>query len=338
MKFSELIGFFRRQSKTRPTDPTVAIALARAIEVIDPRLGLVPGHARLLGPAAARAWAYASEFVARLPPALDIHTEAWSRTPALRMLFATAQDMPALLGRNPRFDMVFKAVPEAEFVYFLLGAGHRVKQVFGTDLHGDMLRRGVAQRVLSFHGHHVLVPAASEQAVRDKLQQQVFDALLNQVLQRLSLITTRRAGLERQQALLKTRLQVLRQREDSLDRDLDTDLARDVREVSLEIERSTRELAALKCSTGTLKYSLRQARQVLRAPENYLRLVPWTVRTDDMNRLLADDAQPPYREACFMEASLGREKPRSGVILLGRWPRSACTPPAMRLQDAERYL
>ena len=186
---------------------------------------------------------------------------------------------------------------------------------------------------------HQLLGLQGERAVGDPLlllQPPVIVTTLQQFQQQIDDLALE--ADERQQALLKTRLQVLRQREDSLDRDLDTDLARDVREVSLEIERSTRELAALKCSTGTLKYSLRQARQVLRAPENYLRLVPWTVRTDDMNRLLADDAQPPYREACFMEASLGREKPRSGVILLGRWPRSACTPPAMRLQDAERYL
>lgn len=336
MRLADLFSMFRRSTARAALDPTAAKALARAIEIIDPRLGLVPGHARLLGPAAVGAWAYAEAFVARLAPAVDMRPKDWVRNPALRMLFATPQDLAHLLRHNARLNSVFKAEPQAEFAYFLLGAGHRVKQVFGPDLQGGQLRQEVAQDVLSFHDHRVLAPASSEQAVRQRLQQQVFDALLNQVLLRLSLIATRRAGLERQRALLATRLQILRQQEDSLEGA--PDIERDARAVAQDLARSDQELADLKRSTGTLKYSLRQARQVLRAPERYLSLTPWSVRTDDMNRLLGDHATPPFREAHFMEARLGLESPRTGVILLGRWPRADWSPPSLRLEDAERYL
>lgn len=330
--------WFARGRPGQAPDPADAAALARAIDVIDPRLRLVAGHGRQLGPAAARSWRYARDFVGRLPAALEISPRRWNQEPALRMLFASARDITAILASHPQIGRVFSAHPEADCAYFLLGVGHKEKQVFGMEMAGDLLRQDVAQRVLSFFGHHVAVVGTDEASVRARLERQVYDALLNQALQRISLQATRRAGLERQRALLKTRLRILRGRADCLDGMFDPDARLEAEEVEAAIERSTRELMALRSSAGTLQYTLRQARKVLLTPERYLRMHPWSARVDAMNRLLPAGAPPPCYEATFLEASLGSESPRAGAILLGRLPRAEWVPPSLKLQDAHLYL
>jgi len=313
-------------------------ALARAIEIIDPRLSLVRHYARHLRPATDAAWAYARAFVHSLPAPVDASPAGWHADSSLRMLFASAHDIPTLLGHHAQLNSFFQDHPEAVSACVLIGAGVQVKQVFGVEMQGDVLRQEVAQRALNFHGHRVIVPAASEAEARAELERRVYDTLLNQALQQISLIHSRQRNLEQRRAMLQARLRVLRRRPGGLDSLADAETEAQAREVEQLIEASTLELRAVKSTTTSLHHILHLARRVLRRPERYLRITPIRFRTDDMNRLLSEQAPPPWREAEFREVWLNNQPPESGVILLAWFQRQDRVPPKLSLDRAERYL
>src|SRR5262249_18774651 len=92
--------------------------------------------------------------------------DAWSDDPFLRAAFASAADVPTLIGRSEEIRAFFQEHAACEEVFALLHMQRVERQLFGPRLEGEMLKDDVAQTTVSFSDHRLLAPAADIAGVR----------------------------------------------------------------------------------------------------------------------------------------------------------------------------
>jgi hypothetical protein len=80
----------------------------------------------------------------------------------------------------------------------------------GVELSGDTVLRDVPRVTVSFESHRLLDPAGDEGETRLRLKRRAFDYLIRVALQRISAVKSERKDLERRNALIRSKLDVLR--------------------------------------------------------------------------------------------------------------------------------
>lgn len=325
-----------------PVDPAVAEAVEYAVNHVDPRLRIVGGYEHKLQPSVVTALEFANQVAARVPGPVEVSAAAWSADPLLRLLFATADDIPLCFSES-REVQAFCADARglgASHVLAILGSHRAERNVLGVELEGETLHSGVSQRTVDFSTHAVMMPAADEQGVREELKRRVFNFLLNQALERIKGIHSEEEELEQEHAILETRLRLLQQKRHGVDSVLEPSSADQAQLTILEqqLAENGRELEQVMASIGTLDRSLQQVQQVLERPGDYLSVAPLQLRVDSMNCIVEGPSSQPVHEFRLLEASLKGDRPRSGVILIARFPRGELRSREQLLEDAERYL
>ncbi len=160
-------------------DAALGVALARAVETVDPLLGAVSGWERRLAPAVAAALEHCERLAAAIPGPVTIDRRGFSADALVHALFATPDDIGEMLGRS-RELREFLAAPGAsdgEDFHALLGMRWREKAVSGMVREGDVIRRDVPQRLLYFADHTLGEIAVDQDATRELLRQAAFDSL-----------------------------------------------------------------------------------------------------------------------------------------------------------------
>src|SRR4029434_7579484 len=87
--------------------------------------------------------------------------KAWAADPCLNAFFATADDVPACMGRAGELRAFFAAPANADLseAYALLGMKKQERQIFAPRYDGDVLRHDGAQVRGSFSDHRIVAPS-----------------------------------------------------------------------------------------------------------------------------------------------------------------------------------
>ena len=101
----------------------------------------------------------------------------WSSDPCLNAFFASADDIPAFLGRSKDLRAFFEdpANAGADEALALLGMRRDEKTVLAPPLQNGVMREEVAQTTVNFSGHK-LVARLSEQLVRLEVGRRIMAA------------------------------------------------------------------------------------------------------------------------------------------------------------------
>jgi hypothetical protein len=192
------MGFLDFFSRRRPAlEPTLLTterleaAIEAVVDRVNPKLRLASDYQARLGPAIERFLVAAREDVSRIPAPHLATPDAWVSDPDLHAFFATAQDLVALVSRARQVKELFRAQPGADTAYGLLGMSVESRQVFGTELQGDMVRQDVPQETLSFGDHRINLVAADEAALRQTLVRALGEQVLIEALAEMDLAKAR---------------------------------------------------------------------------------------------------------------------------------------------------
>lgn len=190
----------------------VAEAIERAVDGTDPRLRALPGYRKRLRDPVLRAVDHVVDMVDSLPPPLSVAQEAYGDSALLRALFSSPRQMFEVFGSDAVLAAFRKAAPSTTVpVTALLLVEREEKQVLGMEMAGERVQRDVAQVAVDFRGPRLVGPAGTENETRRQLKCRAFDHLLSLALTRISDVGDRKAGLDRQRALLRARLGALGQ-------------------------------------------------------------------------------------------------------------------------------
>ncbi|MBK5964763.1 hypothetical protein CCR95_11900 [Thiocystis minor] len=279
-------------SETRGRYPESLIeqAMERAVDGTDPRLRLLPGYRKRLRQPVIQAIDHVVALVDAIPAPLPAGAGRHGDEPLLKAVFSSAGDMLETLGRDAALRS-FLASAEgrgAEQVTALLLAERVERSILGMDLIGDQVHRDVPQVTVSFAGHRLLDPSATEAESRRQWKRRAFDHLLTLALTRIAETRVERADLKRQHDLLRRKLTALEHGGWSFEPA--EDAHPDPAALQVELDKLTAQLNALGADQDVLRVHLQLVAELLGEAPSQIWAEPVGLWLDAMNiQRAADD-------------------------------------------------
>lgn len=323
-----------------PDRPIVEALIEAVVNAVDPRLRMVSGYREKLAPGVRRTIAHMRELGREVPEPVDLTRAAWSANPFIGALFATANDIPALLGRSHELKTFFGAAANtgAREAYALLGTKMEERTVLGAELVNDVVQHDVAQKTIGFSSHRIIAAASEALACRREVGARIMRRLAALALERITSRERRANELEERKAILAARLRLLTLRRGGLQ-----SVAAEVPDERAEIEKLERALQATvddyietKTNLATLDGTIGIINGILEAPQKHLHLTRLHRRANRMGIVVPADSVDAATDLEFLELALGEGL--RAVIAIVRIPRSEMPAEADRIKDAARHL
>lgn len=335
-----LFGGSSGDSAGRRPEAELDAQVERVVKGTEPRLRMVSGYLRKLRAPVGTTLDYCEQLVSMLPAPVELSGSAWRTDPALNAFFASVDRMRQVFSASPELRAFFAspAGAHAEVGYALLSMDRSEKNVLGSKLVGDMVRKDVRQVVVTFSDHLIVRPAESEDALREELADRAFEVILTQSLEQLAGHQARRDDLQEQQRMMEMKLRVLERQAkglDSLVGDGESHAA-EIRELKAKLDQNREALGEAVAGMQTLDDYLAQVAGVFSEPDAHLRLELCTFHLDSMNRKLEGRDTEKGTEVTFTEgvASNGLRR----VIMPVSFHRADLLPQEDLLAKAERSL
>ncbi len=189
----------------------IEMAIEHTVDGTDPRLRAFPGYAKRLREPIIQAIDHVIALVEAIQVPIEATAANHAHDPRLGALFASGTTMLETLARDATLTDFLQGAEgwQATGVHALLLAERVERNILGMELVGEQVQREVAQVAVSFAGHRLIEPSATEAELRRQLRHRAFDALLAMALTRITEMKVERADLTRQRDLLRRRLSTL---------------------------------------------------------------------------------------------------------------------------------
>lgn len=338
-----LLDFFTRRGPDLAAgvlDPQrLDAAIEAVVDRVNPKLRLAADYKAQLGPAIERFVVAAREQVARIPPPHAATPEAWVDDAELHAFFATARDLVALVSRSRAVKDFFRQRPDASSACGLLGMSVTTRQVFGSELQGEVLRQDVPQETVSFGDHRINLVAPDEPALRESLVRALGEQVLIEALAAIDAGQVRLKRLRDERSLLASQLRVLQSRRGAGSLFSDTEHRDAIAAAKAALAAQDEQLrAAGGGASGALDRQVAALAQLLADPRAAVRFELRTVRLNRMNVVIPEGAAEPSVEVRYVFVTAGTAKPRAAAIALLDVPRRSLRRVESRVDEAVRSL
>ncbi|MCC8392612.1 hypothetical protein LJ656_08430 [Paraburkholderia sp. MMS20-SJTR3] len=317
----------------RDADPHRAREIVARIVALNPPLALARDHEARLLTAAQQAAGYLGHLVAEMPPAREASAAAWTTDPYIHAFFGAPADVCVPFSRSAELLAYFDEHLGADHAFAVLGMAVDERQTFGVAQHGDSTRTDVAQTTISFSDHQVRLCGESEAALRREIVLRIIDQLVLEGLQKIAADTQRYDSLERERALLKTRLQIL-ERQGAGVRSLtggdggfnSAEKFGEAARLRAQIDENDKELAQLPMKTEALDRHLQIICDVLASSSAHFYVLKNTYLLDALNVVVPRGDPRPAREIELRIARLPARQDALRAFSLVRFERANLLP------------
>ncbi len=184
--------------KPAPTPDAATLArIAQSVRAVDPLIGQIGGHERILAPAVERAWDYCERVALAIPGPFPISRAAFATDPLVHALFGSADDIQTMLATSQcvREHLDELTVSGQGHCCALLGMRVRITAGFGARMAGEVLRRDEPRKTLSFADHTLTEPSHDIGGVHQHLAATMFAGLLKGFADHVAEARAERQGL-----------------------------------------------------------------------------------------------------------------------------------------------
>jgi len=214
--------------------------------------------------------------------------------------------------------------------------------MLGTALEGETLRRDVIQETISFSDHQVRICGRSEPDLRDEIVRRLVVQLGLQGMARYADQQAQRGLLEREHALLRTRLQLLERKGVGMHALVggsgQATGADELARLQDEITENESALQQLGLRSDALDLELGQVCAVLLDPAAHLSVQARHCILNKMNVVLPPGSDDEGDEVVFEVAQVPTVPPQTRAFTLVRFARADLRPPGGLLDEAARIL
>jgi hypothetical protein len=328
-----------QRANARPEERLIRDTIEQVVEKIDPRLHLVKGYQKKLRTPVEESLRYAREIVDRLPPPLEISSRTWNTDPGVHAFFSSIESLKRIVSRSQALRAFIESPEGSEVdpIFAVLAMTKRETKRFGTQLQGDSIHKEVLQTSVGFVDYVVDVPGPTEAHVRSALKQVAFEEIVLHALDNIASMKTLKIGLEKERAMLQMRSRLLQGESGKAETVFGTriKLGEDLRAIEAKLAENNRQLRELFGSFKTLEDYLDRVKAILEHPQEYLTMVPASVRLNRMN-IVVDEHDHRGNNIRLLEATV-INRPRRAVLLV-TYPRKELLPKQDLLKIARRYL
>ncbi len=310
------------------SDPDVRRIIGRIVAEKIPDFQDNPTIITALATPVAIARDYAQALIKELGEPRRVDKTLWSRDPFIPVVFATPREGMDVLKRTPALKAVFGST--ARECFFLMTMRRHEFEILGSELDGEIIKRGVLQTVVSFEDHAIPVAAPSMGQARAAIAAELVLFLAGLVPERLRQAETLRAELRRAEDLLKAQLTTLeRASKEFRPLNVPPDLHGKLRQGQSEFQTLENKLGELPRHPEPRHY-LTLVQNVLRHPHEHIQVERVTMRVQDFSIKAPKDKG---REIQFIELRTGGEQ-RMAVLFASMsrdmaaqiWPELAHAP------------
>jgi hypothetical protein len=308
---------------------------------LHPQLGLARHCRKRLAPAVATSLGYVRDLVDAVPAPREASGAAWAGDPYLHAYFAAPDEVASILSRSADLRAFFERNGDMPEAYAVLGMELSERHVLGARQEGETLRRDVPQTTVSFSDHQVRMCGRDEAELRSGIVARLLDQLALEGLARMAADKSRRTALERERALLKTRLQLLERQGKGIRGLIGGDVAQDLAELerlAAQVDENAQNLASLGLREDALDRELEQVRTVFEHPERHLSVSTRRVRLNRMNVVAEGEGAQEGEELEFRIARIPTMPPRIRAFSLVRFARTSMLPQKNVFDEAEQLL
>lgn len=322
----------------QPDQALVAEMTDLVVDTVEPKVRAHRRYREKLAPSIRTTIAYLRE-IGRTPlDPLLLARSRWSADPRLRAFFASADDIPAVLGRSKELRAFFADHGGADEAVALLGMRREEKTVFAPRFQGGMLMEDVTQTTVDFSGHRLLAPSPDEAQARLEVGKRMVLRLAQVALGRVLEIDRQGLKKEQHKAYLATRLQFLKLARDGAQGLVDdpASIEQQIVDAQRELDAAVKDFIEVKSSLVTPDGYITRIREVFAHPEQHVALVRTELRLDAKNVKVAAGDADAGQVLTFAELRIGDRPP--AVIAFVRCPRAEVPAPKDLLAQAERFL
>ena len=267
------------------------LAVEAIVDAVDPRLRSVSRYQSKIAPGAERTIAHMRALARDLPEPIEFSRAAWSSDPLLNAFFATATEMPALLGRSEELRAFFAAPANAAAAeaHALLGMLKAERQVFAPAIVDGALRQDVAQTTVSFDKHRLLAPAAELLDCRRQVGLLILRRMAELALERITALGERATELEQRKAMLGSRLRMLNLRRNGIEEIAAGDASAEIAAIEKELKATVDDFHDAKASLATLDTRIEHIKAIFDAPAEHVSLARTELRVNRMGYKVAEE-------------------------------------------------
>ena len=335
-----LFGGSQKPADTQAERALIGEAIDAVVEAVEPKLKLQPHYRQKLEPCVRRTIAHMRSMAADPLAPITLSRTAWADDPRVNAFFATADDVPACLGRAVElrrfFDQPANAAVQEAFA--ILGMKKEERSVLGMDLKGDTLQREVRQTQVSFSGHRIVAPSSTLAAGRIEVGRRVILRLAQVALARVLAVDAKATELGQHKAYLGARIRLLRLAKEGME-----GIVKDPATIDAEMKAAERELKETvegyieaKGSLATLEGYIGHIDEVFSHPEQHVSLSRTPLRVSHMGVRVEGDATGPVNELTLAELTIGPDF--KAAIAVVRCPRTELPSKESLIAEAERSL
>lgn len=309
------------------------------VETVDPRIRLKTGYVHKLERCVRNTIDHLRTIAETpLEPLLLVRSD-WSVDPRLNAYFASAEDVPGLLGRSKELREFFRTPSNREQAeaFALLAMKREERTVLMYQQDGEHVQRDVSQMTVSFSGHRLVAPSVSIEKTRLEIGHRIIRRLAQLALKRIVDLDMRAAELGERKAWLAARLRLVKLAMDGaaglLEDNAETRLQR--AKLEAELNETVREYIEAKASVATLDSHIRHIEAIFAHPEQHVSVNQVPMRLSRMGVRVGEFAGPVNQ---FGSTELSIGEGASVTIAIVRCPLAELPPEQDLLAHAERYL
>ena len=310
------------------------------VETVDSRIRLQSRYAEKLEPCVRKTIAHLREIGRQPMEPLLLSRSNWSDDPRLNAFFASADDVPALLGRSKDLRAFFSVPSQRELgeAYALLAMKKEERTVLAPQQDGDRVQLDVPQVTVSFSGHRLFAPSASFEATRLEVGRRIIRRLAQLALKRIVDLDMKAAELGERKAWLAARLRLVKLAVDGAAGLLEdtVDTRSKMAALERELHATVHDYIETKASVATMASYTGHIKAVLDHPEQHVSLHSTPMRLSRMG-VRVDGSHPgPVNAFTLSELAIGEGV--AVVIAIVRCPLAELPAEADPLANAERYI
>jgi hypothetical protein len=312
----------------KPDAALLAQAIDSVVDAVEPKVKLHSRYRQKLEPCVRKSIDYLRSLAGEpLEPVL-LSRAAWASDQRVNAFFATADDVPALLGRSVELRRFFDNDPAPE-AYALLGMKKEERSALSVD--------DKQQTLVSFSGHRLIAPHAVRAEARVEVGRRILLRLAQVALMRIVAMDQKATELGEHKAYLGARLRILRLAEDGMEglvKDR-SKIAADRKALERELKETVDGYIDAKGSLATLDGYMGHIEEVFSNPEQHVGVSHSSLRVSTLGVRMTDDAVGPANELSLVELSIGDLR---AAIAVARCPRAEMPSKEDLIAQAERLL
>ncbi len=335
-----LFGGGARFPTIRPRSSSSTDMVELVVETVEPRVRMNPGYQRKLSGCVSCCIAHLRSIASEEVEPLLLTRAAWSSDPRVNAFFATADDVPACLGRSTELRAFFENLSNqgVDEAYALLGMKKEERNVLAPKLEGDGLQHDVAQVTVSFSGHRIVAPCATLEATRVEIGRRVFQRLAQVALSRIVAVDMKATELQEHKAYLGARMRLLNLARDGMEgivKDPAT-IGDQMKALERDLKHTVNGYVEAKASLSTLDGYIKHIDDVFSHPDQHVSLTRTPLRVTQMGIKADADHQGAVNDLTLAELAIGDDF-RAAVAIV-RCPRSEVPAKEDLVAKAERSL